>query len=87
MREKFTHATSAGQLGHWFGPVTGLGLLGPAQPHEPYFFYYFLFVFLYHKIKFGVKIPGFHRNIAKIIYIYMKYCFHAYVQVSQKIIS
>jgi len=24
---------SVAQPGQWFGPVTGLGLLGPAQPH------------------------------------------------------
>jgi len=23
------------QSGHWLGPVTRLGLLGPAQPHGP----------------------------------------------------
>jgi len=34
MREE-THACLCAQSGHWFGPVTRLGLLGSAQPHGP----------------------------------------------------
>jgi hypothetical protein len=29
------HAWFLAQPGHWFGPATPLGLLGPAQPHGP----------------------------------------------------
>ena len=64
MREE-THACLCAQPGHWFGPVTRLGLLGSAQPHgsswtQPpkktsnivvffVFFLWFFFVFLYCK--------------------------------------
>jgi hypothetical protein len=46
------------------------------------FFYQLWLILVY---KFGIKIPGFHQNIAKNYKTKKMFCFHAYGQVSQRL--
>jgi len=48
----------------------------------PHFFYQLWLILVY---KFGIKIPGFHQNIAKNYKTKKMFCFHAYGQVSQRL--
>jgi hypothetical protein len=83
MREE-THACLCAQPGHWFGPVTRLGLLGSAQPHgsswtQPpkktsnivVFLYFFCDFFLYFYI---VKI-----QISYLEYLVFNAMWHIYI--------
>ena len=74
---------NSAQRGHWFGPVTRLGLLGSAQPHGPswtqpkkktsnivgFLMYLVYYFFILWKYKSSIKIPGFSMKCCKYIYM------------------